>query len=130
MIGLDSNVLLRHLVQDDPEQAKMAGEVLGELTDDEPGFVSLVALAEIAWVLRRGYRLPAPAVLDHLENLLGSRELEFEDAETVWTAVMKGRDGADFADALIADTAHLWGCDEVVTFDRRAAETLGMRLLS
>jgi predicted nucleic-acid-binding protein len=130
VIGLDSNVLLRHLVQDDPGQARLASAVLGELTPDEPGFVSLVALAEVAWVLRQGYRLPKPVVLDHLENLLSARELEFEDAETVWTAVMQGRDGADFADALIADTAQLWGCEEVVTFDRRAAETLGMRLLS
>jgi predicted nucleic-acid-binding protein len=130
LIGLDSNVLLRHLVQDDPEQARLASEVLGELTSDTPGFVSLVALAEVAWVLRPGYRLPQAVVLDHLENLLSSRELEFEDAETVWTALMRAREGADFADALIADTAHLWGCDEVVTFDRRAADALGMRLLS
>lgn len=130
MIGLDSNVLLRHLVQDDPEQARLAGAVLGELSSDTPGFVSVVALAEVAWVLRQGYRLPKSVVLDHLENLLSSRELEFEDAETVWTAVMQARVGADFADALIADTAHLWGCDEVVTFDRRAADSLGMRLLS
>ena len=130
MIGLDSNVLLRHLVQDDPEQARLASAVLGELTTDEPGFVSLVAIAEVAWVLRRGYRLSKPMVLDHLENLLSAKELEFEDAETIWTALMRGRQGADFADALIADTAQLWGCTEVVTFDRRAAETLGMRLLS
>ena len=130
MIGLDSNVLLRHLVQDDPEQARLASAVLGELTAEEPGFVSLVALAEVAWVLRQGYKLPKPVVLDHLENLLSTKELEFEDAETVWTAVMQGRDGADFADALIADTAQLWGCEDVVTFDRRAADTLGMRLLS
>ena len=130
MIGLDSNVLLRHLVQDDPEQARLASAVLGELTADEPGFVSLVALAEVAWVLRRGYQLPKPVVLDHLENLLSAKELEFEDAETVWTALMRGRHGADFADALIADTAQLRGCTEVVTFDRRAADALGMRLLS
>lgn len=130
MIGLDTNVLVRHLVQDDEEQAAAAAPVLSRLTESDPGFVSLVVMAEVFWVLRSSYRQPVDHVLDHLEALLGARELEFEDGETVWRAVLKARQGADFADALIADAAELFGCDEVVTFDRGAAQTLGMRLLS
>lgn len=130
MIGLDSNVVLRHLVADDRKQAVAAGEVFESLTDARPGFISLTALVEVAWVLERGYRQSRSQVLDLLERLLSSRELEFEDAETVWRALVQARGGAGFADALIADTAELFGCSETVTFDRRAADRLGMRLLS
>lgn len=130
MIGLDTNVLVRHLVQDDEQQAAVAGRLLSTLQARDPGFVSLVVMVELYWVLRTSYRLPVDEVLEHLEALLAVRELEFEDGETVWRAVLKARHGADFADALIADTAELFGCDEVVTFDRRAGRSLGMRLLS
>jgi predicted nucleic-acid-binding protein len=129
VIGIDTNVLLRHLVQDDAEQGRAASEFLGGLTAAEPGFVGLTVVAELAWSLRSVYRLPPQRVLDHLEGLLGTQELEFEDGETVWRALLLARDGADFADALIADTARLFGCEEVVTIDRRAADSLGMRLL-
>jgi predicted nucleic-acid-binding protein len=130
VIGLDTNVLVRHLVQDDEQQAVAAGRVLSQFRESDPGFVSLVVMAELYWVLRTSYGLPVDEVLEHLEALLAARDLEFEDGETVWRAVLKARNGADFADALIADTADLFGCDEVVTFDRRAAKALGMRLLS
>lgn len=130
MIGIDTNVLVRHLVQDDPRQAGVAGQFFSQLTEEEPGFVSLVVLAELSWVLMSSYALTQPQVLDRLEDLLGARELEFEDSETVWRAVMKARAGAPFTDALIADTGELFGCSETVTFDRDAARLLGMRLLS
>ncbi len=129
MIGLDSNVLLRFVVGDDPEQARAARTVMAGLTPKEPGFISLVTLVEFAWVLARGYRRSPEQVLDHVEDLLASAELEFEDGETVWRALAQARSGADLADAIVADTAETFGCSETVTFDRRAARLLGMRLL-
>ncbi len=129
MIGLDSNVLLRFVVGDDPEQARAAREVMAGLTTKEPGFISLVTLVEFAGVLARGYRRSPEQVLDHVEDLLASAELEFEDGETVWRALAQARAGADLADAIVADTAETFGCTETVTFDRRAARLLGMRLL-
>lgn len=130
MIALDTNVVVRYLVQDDAAQCELADELFDQLDPQNPGFVPLVVVAEIAWVLGRSYRLPPEAVHRHLEELLASDDLDFEDAETVWRALLRAKGGADFADALIADTADLVGCEEIVTFDRRAAEHAGMRLLS
>ncbi|WP_109507012.1 PIN domain-containing protein [Nocardioides speluncae] len=130
MIGLDTNVILRWLLADDPAQKQAADELLGSLSDGVPGFVTEVTMAELEWALRKVYGLPKERVLDTLEELLASEFLEFDDGESVWQAVIQARDGADFADALIAETARLYGCDEVVTFDKGASRKLGMRLLS
>lgn len=130
MICLDSNVVLRLLVGDDERQSKLAMELFRTLTKEAPGFITSVTLVEIAWTLGRRYGFSKPDVLDALENLLTSEELEFDDGEGMWRALLAAREGADFADALIADTAQLWGCEEVVTFDRKAADALGLRLLS
>ncbi len=129
MIGIDTNVLVRFIVQDDPRQAELANAWFNTLTREKPGFVALVTLAELAWTLRAAYDFEHGRILDVMEALLGSDELEFEDAETALRAVEVARGGGDFADALIKDTADLWGCDEVVTFDPRAAREVGMRLL-
>jgi predicted nucleic-acid-binding protein len=130
MICLDSNVVLRLLLGDDQRQSDLARELFGTLTKESPGFLTSVTMVEIAWTLGRRYRFSKHDVLDALENLLTSEELEFDDGEGMWRALLASREGADFADALIADTAQLFGCDEVATFDRRAAEALGLRLLS
>lgn len=129
LIALDTNVILRYLVQDDEIQSPTADAFFDELSTERPGFISLVVVAELAWVLRRSYGLSRDRMLDLIDQLLASAGLEFEEGETVWRAVLQARGGADLADALIADTAEVFGCEEVVTFDRQAAERLGMRLL-
>jgi predicted nucleic-acid-binding protein len=130
VIALDTNVLVRHATEDDPDQTRSARAVLDELSAEAPGFVSIIVLAELYWVLRRGRpRLSASAVHDVIEILLDAPEIEIEDEESVTRALDRARSGADFADALIGDAATLYGCTETVTFDRRAAEQLGWRLL-
>jgi predicted nucleic-acid-binding protein len=63
MIGLDANILVRHLAQDDPIQSRKATELIEQrLTEENPGFVSVVAMAETVWVLERAYRLAAPDI--------------------------------------------------------------------
>jgi len=61
MTGLDTNILVRFFVKDDLEQSRRAKELLRTLTPESPGFVSLVALAEMIWVLRSQYRMPSSA---------------------------------------------------------------------
>ncbi len=130
MIAIDTNVLVRHLTEDDPAQTAVARRFLARLSPDEPGFVSIVVLAELYWVLRRGRsKLSADRALSALEIILDTPELEVEDEESVSRSLERARAGADFADALIADAAELYGCSETVTFDRGAATSLGWRLL-
>lgn len=129
MIGIDTNVVLRWLLDDDPRQKALADELFGGLTAKRPGFLNSVTMVELCWVLRSVYRYSRDEVHDALEGLLTSEELEFDDGEGLWESLLEARAGADFPDAVIRATAEQFGCGEVVTFDRGAAERLGMRLL-
>lgn len=129
MIGLDSNVLVRYIAQDDPVQSAAAAEVIDGLTEEEQGFLTSVTWAELYWVLTRSYGFARAAVLERLQTLALADEIRSEDAAAVASAIHAARQGADFADALIAAVARRAGCTEVVTFGKRAAERLGWRLL-
>jgi len=131
MIGLDTNVVVRFLAQDDPVQSPVATRLISRLTRERPGFISAVVLAEISWVLSRAYKSPREDIAKALEGLLRSAELIIENAEAAYRALSayQASPSAEFADALIAETAALAGASETVTFDRTAASDLGMRLL-
>ncbi|MFZ1410475.1 MAG: type II toxin-antitoxin system VapC family toxin [Micropruina sp.] len=129
MIGLDTNVIVRYVVQDDPDQAALATKTMESLTDQEPGFVSVVTVAEISWVLRRAYRLELNAVLDVIEGLINVRELRVEGVDAIRRAVDRARAGGEFADCLIAELGHAAGCATTLTFDRGAAGQSGMSLI-
>lgn len=132
MIGLDTNVVVRFLAQDDDRQSLIATRVFSRLTRDDPGFVSSVVLAEVSWVLTRSYRLSREALAETLEGLLRSTELRVENAGPAWRALGLFRSGEaiGFADALIAETGALAGADKTYTFDRTAAAEGGMKLLA
>ena len=130
MIALDTNVLVRFLVQDDPEQARLAGEIINQLTDDAPGFVSREVLVELVWVLERAYRFGRAEIAIALDGLLAATELLIERADEVGPALELYRnDGFGFADLMIAAAARSVGASELVTFDRKAARLPGVRLL-
>lgn len=131
MIGLDTNVVVRFLAQDDPVQSPVATRLISRLTRERPGFISAVVLAEISWVLSRAYKSPREDIAKALEGLLRSAELIIENAEAAYRALSayQASPSAEFADALIAETAALAGASETITFDRTAASDLGMRLL-
>lgn len=122
MIGLDSNVLLRHLVQDDPVQSRQATEIVEHrLTPQNPGFVSLVAVARIAWALDRSYGLAPPEIAAGIQRMLQSEVLVVQGEQEVFAAMralQRGR--GSFADALIGALGARAGCSHTVTFDRRA----------
>ena len=128
MIALDSSVLVRYLTQDDPSQGASAARFLEEeLTADRPGFVSVIVLCEVSWVLRRGYRFSRSQVQTALRALLGIRQLTFGDLAFVERAVSSN--DQDIADFLIHELGRAAGCAETVTFDRRFARVQGVRLL-
>ena len=129
MIGLDTNVVVRYLVQDEPHQAGVAATMIDGLEEDEPAFLSLVTMVEIHCVLRSTYRLAADRCVDLLGGLLDAREFRVGQADVVRRALVLAGQGTDFADAVIAELGRAAGCDRTVTFDRRAAARGTMDLL-
>ncbi len=130
MIGLDTNVLVRYVLQDDPRQSARANRLIESLSADAPGFVPLVALVELVWVLGAGYKLPRAQLAAVLETLLRSKELVIDRADLVMQALARFSSGsADFADALIERTAAAAGCTTTMTFDQGAVKAAGMALV-
>ncbi|MGA2728930.1 MAG: type II toxin-antitoxin system VapC family toxin [Terracidiphilus sp.] len=130
MIGIDTNILARFLAQDDAEQGQRADSLLQTLSPQDPGFVSLVSLIELAWVMRSRYRVSKSELIQNLERLLNSPELVIESQQTVAQAIARfGSAKTDFADCLIERSGHVAGCRHTVTFDENAAKTSGMKLL-
>src|SRR5262245_30097055 len=94
MIGLDTNLLVRYFNQDDPAQSAIATEVLeNRLTQQDPGFISIVALAEAVWVLDRAYGLGTDALVNVIERLLAAETLVIENEPEVYSAMTALRDG-------------------------------------
>lgn len=128
MIGLDTNVLVRYLAQDDKAQAALATKLIEQtLTVSRPGFISAVSLVEVVWVLEGCYGSTKDEVVDIVERLLRVKQLRVQDADVVWQAVRMFRNGkADFADCLIERSGRAHGCDHTVTFDKGAIKAAGM----
>src|SRR5690349_10638999 len=103
MIGLDTNVVVRYLMQDDPLQSAIATEVFERrLTKEQPGFISMVVVAELVWVLQRSYQLAPGAIGAAVERILQAEELVVENEQEVFTAlIILKKGGGEFADALI-----------------------------
>jgi predicted nucleic-acid-binding protein len=130
MIGLDTDVLARYIAGEDASQSAAAARVIESLSAESPGFVPLVVITELVWVLQFSYRLNKHAIAEVVEKLLRSSELMLENAEIVAQALREfRRSRADFADCLIERCAHAAGCQHTVTFDKRAATIANMRLI-
>lgn len=131
MIGLDTNVLVRYIAQDDAAQSPKATRLIESLTAESPAYIGLVSLIELVWVLTGCYSSSKEDLVAVLEGLLRTKGLLVENAETVWKAVRLFKGGsADFADCLIECSANRAGCDYTATFDRGAAKHCGMRLIA
>jgi predicted nucleic-acid-binding protein len=129
MIGIDTNVLIRFLVNDDPEQGHIARDLFARLTPDNPGFLPREALLESVSVLERAYRFDRATICRTIEGLLESREIVIEAADEVGLALSRyARGGAGFADQLIIAISQKAGCSTVYTFDRMAAKEPGATL--
>lgn len=129
MIGLDTNVLVRYLTQDDAAMAPRANAVVDGLTDETPGFIPTLVFAELFWVLTRAYRWPSKEAAATLAELPAAQGIVAESAMAVEAAGIAAQRGVDFADALIAFATRRAGCAETVTFDAGAAALLGWKLL-
>jgi predicted nucleic-acid-binding protein len=127
MIGLDSNILVRYLTQDDPIQSPKATEVIErQLTEENPGFVSIVAMVETVWVLDRAYELATNEIAAAVERMLQTSVLVVENEQQVFTAMIALKEGrGSFADALIVALGARVGCSRTLTFDQKALRLPG-----
>jgi predicted nucleic-acid-binding protein len=130
MIGLDTNVLVRYFAQDDPVQSAIATDVMeGRLTQHEPGFISVVAMAETVWVLDRAYRVGKEGIVNAVERMLRAETLVVESEREVFAAMTALREGrGEFGDALIGALSATANCSRILTFDRRALRLPGFEL--
>ena len=131
MIGLDTNVVIRYLVQDDKKQSAAATRFIEKsLTTDVPGYINHITLCEIVWVLQRCYGLTKQQLRDIIEGLLTTKQLIAENVEVAWKALrVYDANSADFCDALIGQANIHSGCEHTVTFDKKAASLPGFDLL-
>ena len=130
MIGLDTNIILRYLTQDDPIQSVKATEIIERrLSEENPGFVSIVAMVEIVWVLDRAYRLAAHEIASAIERTLQIDVLVVENEQEVFTAMIALKEGqGSFADAVIAAPGARARCSCTLTFDHKALRLPGFEL--
>lgn len=129
MIGLDTNVLVRYIAQDDARQSPRATRLIESFTEESPGYVSVVSVVELVWVLTGCYASTKAELCQVLETLLRAKGIVVAHADIVWKALRVFKEGkADFADCLIERFANEAGCSHTTTFDRDAARRCGMRL--
>lgn len=131
MTGLDTSVLVRYIMQDDVKQAAQATRLVESLSPQSPGFVPLVSIAELGWVLSSAYEFDRAQLVEAFQALLRTKEIIVDRAETVWKALRVFQAAnADFADCLIERSASAAGCERTMTFDRGAAKSCGMTLVA
>ena len=131
MIGLDTNVIVRYLAQDDARQSAAATRFIERaLSPENPGFITGITLCEVAWVLAECYGADRARIRSVLEGLLSSKQLMVDEADLAWKALRAwDTSSADFSDALIGQIVAARGGDKTVTFDRAAAKLQGFELL-
>jgi len=131
MIGLDTNVIVRYVMQDDPKQSQKAANLIEALSPESPAFVSLVAVVEFVWVLTSCYELTRQQVAAAIDGILHAKEFVIDRMDQITQALRTYRSGsADFADCLIERAATSVGCEKTMTFDVSAAKSAGMMLIS
>lgn len=130
MIGIDTNVLVRYIAQDDLSQSARATRFIeNECSASAPGFIGLIVLVEVVWVSESCYSATRGEIAEIVRRILSIKQLVVQDAEIAWKALRLFESGkADFADYLIERSANTAGCARVMSFDKQAAKA-GMVLL-
>jgi len=131
MIGLDTNVLVRYFAQDDSLQSPIAAEFIETVCSEKhPGFINHIVLCETVWVLDRCYHTDKDTIVVILEKILRIEQFQIQSVDKVWRALKEfKKTAADFADCLVAQSNIGTGCEYTVTFDKKASDSVGYRLL-
>jgi predicted nucleic-acid-binding protein len=131
VIGIDTNVIVRLIVNDDERQSRAAERFIQEhCSAESPAYVSNVVLAETVWVLETVYGYDRAGVADALTLCLEVEQIEFDSPADIAAAIEDFRRGqVEFVDCLIGRTNLFDGCEYTATFDRKASQLTGFQLL-
>jgi len=131
MIAIDTNVMVRYVVQDDPILASVASRIINNaLARQDAIHLSVIVLCECFWVLKTRYHFPKPHLLRFLETLQGEAGFHVENRSVLRKALEDYRKGpGDFADHLIGHMAHAQGCSTTYTFDQGLKQSANFSLL-
>ena len=123
MKGIDTNVLVRYIVQDDLAQSKLATHFMErECSTETPAFINGMVICELVWVLESAYGYSRQEIANTIEQILRTREFHLHEPEILWQSLWGYQHkGADFADHYIANINKHAGCEYTVTFDKKAA---------
>jgi predicted nucleic-acid-binding protein len=132
MVGLDTNILVRQLIQDDPEQSQLVRHLVEDVcTVENPGHVELVVLCEVVWVLSAAYGFGRADIAAALRQILLTETFDVQEHALAWLALREYQSsGADFADCVIAIANRDRGCKTTYTFDKQASRSTGFTLLT
>jgi predicted nucleic-acid-binding protein len=130
MKGIDTNILARYITQDGEEAPAVSKWLEASCTEVNPGFISLVVLCELVWVLRRAYGYDRAAAAAIVDRLLTAAEFEVESSTLAWSALAEYRDGpADFSDYLIGQVCREYEAAPVFTLDASAAKGQNFKMV-
>ena len=120
MIGVDTNVLVRYLAQDDANQARRVDAFLSAASEDGTRIhIDDIVLCEMVWILRAAYRLENATIAEALDKVMSAAIFSFDDRELLRSALLDYRQGkGDFSDYMIGRRNARAGCENTVTFDR------------
>lgn len=132
MIGLDTNILVRYIVEDDPVQTLLANELIeNKCTSKNTAFINLIVLCELVWVLARAYKCNRKQIKDVLQNLLITENFTVEHHDIAWQALYDFEEGkADYSDCLISRLNNYYECSTSYSFDKNAAKFTNIELLT
>lgn len=120
MIALDTNILLRYIVDADTAEGPVAEHLIADvLSRDNPGFISVLVLAEMLWVLKRGYKVSPDQQREILGKFLAMDQFVIEQADVVERALLLPHQ--DLADCILHEIGQTAGCSHTATFDKRFA---------
>ena len=132
MIGIDINILVRYITQDDELQSGVATEFIENYcSNGNKIFVNHLVICELVWVLKKCYKLSKPKTINVIEHILQVSQFSIENAQVIWQALTDYKRGsADFADYVVGRTNIFNNCEETITFDKKTSKSKGFALLS
>ncbi len=131
MIGLDTNVLVRYLTQDDKQQAAIAETIIDQcVSNSETIFINNIVICELVWVLARGYKYKKEQIASVLRQIISTSEFVFEQQNILWEALEEyEQKNLDFSDALVGKINQSFNCNQTFTFDECASQSKAFELL-